>query len=85
MSRDPILRLEDILEAASAVDAYVEGFDYDTFVADRRTIDAVTPWIAIVRRMLSSTSCIFPLCLCWKTEAVLAEITVPCGKVIAAF
>ena len=48
MSRDPALRLEDILEAATAVATYVSGFDYDSFVADRRTVDAVTRNLEII-------------------------------------
>jgi len=48
MSRDPALRLEDILEAATAVATYVRGFDYCAFVADRRTVDAVTRNLEII-------------------------------------
>lgn len=48
MSRDPALRLEDILEAAFAVQAYILGFDFDSFVADRRTVDAVTRNLEII-------------------------------------
>ena len=48
MSRDLALRLEDILEAATAVESYVYGFDYDCFVADRRTVDAVTRNLEII-------------------------------------
>ena len=48
MSRDPALRLEDILEAASAVECYLQGFTFDTFVADRRTVDAVTRNLEII-------------------------------------
>jgi uncharacterized protein with HEPN domain len=48
MSRDPALRLEDILEAATAVATYVRGFDYDSFAADRRTVDAVTRNLEII-------------------------------------
>ena len=48
MSRDPVLGLEDILEAASAVESYVRGFDYNSFVADRRTVDAVTRNLEVI-------------------------------------
>ena len=48
MSRDPALRLEDILEAAFAVEGYILGFDFDSFVADRRTVDAVTRNLEII-------------------------------------
>jgi uncharacterized protein with HEPN domain len=42
MSRDPLLRLEDILEAGMRIESYLHGFGYDSFVQDRRTVDAVT-------------------------------------------
>ncbi|MEI6604095.1 MAG: DUF86 domain-containing protein [Verrucomicrobiota bacterium] len=48
MSRDPALRLEDIIEAATAVNRYIQGFDFDSFVADRRTVDAVTRNLEII-------------------------------------
>ena len=48
MSRDPVLRLEDILEAAQAIESYICGFHYDTFIADRRTVDAVTRNLEII-------------------------------------
>lgn len=48
MSRDPALRLEDIIEAATAIDRYIQGFDFDSFVADRRTVDAVTRNLEII-------------------------------------
>jgi len=48
MSRDPALRLEDILEAASAIERYIQGFDFELFVADRWTVDAVTRNLEII-------------------------------------
>lgn len=48
MSRDPSLRLEDILEAISAVESYTLGYDFDRFQSDRRTVDAVTRCLEIV-------------------------------------
>lgn len=48
MSRDPQLRLEDILEAGAAIQSYVEGFDFDQFTEDRRTVDAVTRNLEII-------------------------------------
>ena len=48
MSRDPVLRLEDILEAAQAIESYLCGFHYDTVIADRRTVDAVTRNLEII-------------------------------------
>jgi uncharacterized protein with HEPN domain len=48
MSRDPQLRLENILEASLAIQTYVQGFDYETFISDRRTVDAVVRNLEIV-------------------------------------
>lgn len=48
MSRDPELRLEDILEASLAIKTYILGFEYDTFVNDRRTVDAVIRNLEII-------------------------------------
>jgi uncharacterized protein with HEPN domain len=48
MSRDPELRLEDILEASLAIKTYIQGFTYETFVSDRRTVDAVTRNLEII-------------------------------------
>ena len=48
MSREPALRLEDILEAALAVESYVLGYDFRLFTADRRTVDAVTRNLEII-------------------------------------
>ncbi len=48
MSRDPELRLEDILEAGRLIELYISGFDYESFVKDRRTVDAVTRNLEII-------------------------------------
>lgn len=48
MSRDPSLRLEDILEAAHLIETYIAGFDYESFVEDRRTVDAVVRNLEII-------------------------------------
>lgn len=48
MSRDPILRLEDILEAGNRIESYIDGFDYEAFIEDRRTVDAVTRNLEII-------------------------------------
>ena len=42
MSRDPYLRLEDILEAGETIEEYLKGYDFSEFQKDRRTVDAVT-------------------------------------------
>lgn len=54
MSREPSLRLEDILSAASAIDQYVQGFDYNSFVQDRRTVDAITRNLEIIGEAVKS-------------------------------
>jgi uncharacterized protein with HEPN domain len=41
MSRDPSLYLEEILAAADAVASYISGLDYERFLRDRKTQDAV--------------------------------------------
>jgi uncharacterized protein with HEPN domain len=48
MSRDPELRLEDILESINWIESHIEGYDYQSFVADRKTIDAVTRCLEII-------------------------------------
>ncbi len=48
MSREPSLRLEDILAAAAAIEEYLQGYDYESFVEDRRTVDAVTRNLEII-------------------------------------
>ena len=48
MSRDPYLRLEDILEAGISIQSYLEGYYYSSFVEDRKTVDAVTRNLEIV-------------------------------------
>src|ERR1700735_2410717 len=39
--RSPQLLLEDILQSANKILAYTNGFSYDQFLADSRTVDAV--------------------------------------------
>lgn len=39
--RDLTLLLEDMLDAAEKIKRYVEGMDYQDFVKDDKTIDAV--------------------------------------------
>ena len=77
MSRDPALRLEDILEAAAAVGSYVSGYNYDSFVADRRTVDAVTRNLEIigeaVKQLPSELTAPFPE-IPWRAIAGLRDI-----------
>ena len=39
--RDLILLLDDMLEAAKSIKQYTLGMDYDSFLNDKKTIDAV--------------------------------------------
>ena len=39
--RDWRLRIEDMLDAADAIEKFVKGGDFDTFRGDRKTVDAV--------------------------------------------
>ena len=48
MSRDPELRLEDILDASLAIETYIQGLNDETFSKDRRTVDAVTRNLEII-------------------------------------
>jgi uncharacterized protein with HEPN domain len=41
MSRDPTLRLQDIIEACDRLGGYLDGYDWERFRADTRTQDAV--------------------------------------------
>ena len=41
MSRDVALYLQDIITCASKVKAFTQGMDFEAFVADVRTYDAV--------------------------------------------
>ena len=41
MSRDPALRLEDIIEACERLAAYTECLEFEAFVNDSKTQDAV--------------------------------------------
>jgi uncharacterized protein with HEPN domain len=41
MSRNPRARLEDIIEACGQIARYIEGYDFQRFVQDAKTRDAV--------------------------------------------
>jgi len=46
--RDPCLFLNDILEAVLRIEEYTEGYEFDDFVRDRKTIDAVLRNLEII-------------------------------------
>lgn len=48
MSRDPRLRLQDIIEACERLAGYVDGYDWETFRADLKTQDAVARVFEII-------------------------------------
>lgn len=48
MSRNSDLYLLDILDAGQAIQDYVKGYDYETFAADRRTLDAVVRCFEVI-------------------------------------
>ena len=39
--RDHNLLLQDILESANKIKKYIQGHDYDSFIQDDKTVDAV--------------------------------------------
>ncbi|HON83294.1 MAG TPA: DUF86 domain-containing protein [Caldisericia bacterium] len=41
MKRDYIQYLEDIIESINNIEDYVNGFTFNTFIKDKKTIDAV--------------------------------------------
>jgi len=41
MKRDYIQYLEDIIESINNIEEYVNGFTFNTFIEDKKTIDAV--------------------------------------------
>jgi len=52
MSRNPKLRLEDIIEACDLIASYVMDYDFERFQQDNRTRDAVIrcrTWVGSVR------------------------------------
>ena len=46
--RDWRIRVEDIVEAASAIAAYVHGLSYEEFAGDRKTVDAVVRNLEVI-------------------------------------
>ena len=54
MSRDPYLRLEDILDACERLHAYLLGFDPESFEHDLKTQDAVIRVFEIIGEAVKS-------------------------------
>jgi len=48
MSRDPYLRLQDIVEACERLETYLEGYDWERFQNDPKTQDAAARVMEIV-------------------------------------
>ena len=46
--RNPCLFLADILEAVGRIEEYIEGYDFERFVNDRKTVDAVLRNLEII-------------------------------------
>ena len=46
--RNWLFRINDILDAVSAIETYVTGMTYEDFVADRKTVDAVVRNLIII-------------------------------------
>ncbi len=40
-SRSDVVYLHDMLDSINAIEQFVAGFDYDTFVGDRKTYSAM--------------------------------------------
>ena len=41
-------RIQDILGAVRAIEEYTQGMEFDTFIKDRRTVDAVVRNLMII-------------------------------------
>lgn len=46
--RDWKFRIQDILDAASTISKYTKGMEFNTFIEDRRTVDAVVRNLMII-------------------------------------
>ncbi|PZR72024.1 MAG: nucleotidyltransferase [Chthoniobacterales bacterium] len=54
MSRDPKLRLADIVDASARIAGYIEGFDEEAFAQDLKTQDAVIRQFEIIGEAVKS-------------------------------
>ena len=46
--RDWKFRIQDILDAVSAIEKYTQGMEFDSFIEDRRTVDAVVRNLMVI-------------------------------------
>lgn len=46
--RNWLFRINDIMDAVSAVEQYIKGMSYEDFIADRKTVDAVIRNLIII-------------------------------------
>jgi len=46
--RDPLLYVEDIVEAIERIQGYTEGMSFEDFIADQKTVDAVIRNLEII-------------------------------------
>ena len=46
--RDWRFRIQDILDAVSAIEKYTKGMEFDFFIEDRRTVDAVVRNLMVI-------------------------------------
>ena len=56
MPRDYKVYLEDILEAIQKIRSYTEGYSYETFVEDSKTIDAVVRNLEIIGKAVKQVA-----------------------------
>ena len=54
MSRDPHLRIQDIIEACQRLASYVEGYTFESFSEDCKTQDAVIRLFEIIGEAVKS-------------------------------
>ncbi|OHD85132.1 DUF86 domain-containing protein [Sulfuricurvum sp. RIFCSPLOWO2_12_FULL_43_24] len=52
--RDHRLYVDDILESVRAVESYVEGIDFDTFINDRKTYSATLREYIVIGEAISA-------------------------------
>lgn len=52
--RDPALFIADILESIEAIDDFVTGYDYESFIADRKTYSATLREFIVIGEAISN-------------------------------